>query len=263
MKRMTFMIYLASAMMTLSACKVQPAGSETGDDQKVELWAGDATPPLATDLMIRSDSKALNFRWQASPQVALEPLLLADLRLEAENMRTAADREASDDMNRADEGVVPFRQHELRLDWAAEAETDRLLVLSGTIYQYTGGAHGMTGFTSAFFDRTSRKRINFNDLFNDAPATLKVLEKDWCTGLQQERDDRRRGLEVSDLFQDCPTLSEQVIVPQGEGKITNLMVLVEPYVAGPYSEGTYKVYLPLPDVQKHVKSKYQSAFEAN
>lgn len=158
--------------------------------------------------------------------------------------RTAAARDAAS----ARKAGFPFRAYETINDWSLAADTPRLLALAGETYSYTGGAHGNTGFAARIWDKTAKRSVGIEALFSDWPRARKLLEPVFCKALAQEQARRRGGTDASS-FGECPKLSEQPVLPfAGLGRQAGqFRVLMGPYVAGPYAEGSYLITAPWPD----------------
>jgi hypothetical protein len=224
-----------------------------------------ATPALAapraipaSDLLIRQSSPNLSWRWRTAPEAATQPALLQQLRSSAlaEARKAAAD--AGRDAASAKKAGFPFRRYEFITDWSLAADTPRLLALSGLTYAYTGGAHGNTGYTAKIWDKTTKRAIPIDALFSDWPRARKLIEPAYCRALAEEQK-RRGGNPVGDGVP-CPKLSEQPIVPWGDlgTRAGQFRVLVAPYVAGSYAEGSYLITVAWPDALKSlVKPVYR------
>ncbi|MBE7248930.1 MAG: hypothetical protein INR63_28630, partial [Actinomycetospora chiangmaiensis] len=123
-----------------------------------------------------------------------------------------------------------------------------LLALSAETYSFTGGAHGNTGYRALLWDRKRGQPVAFQALFASWPRTLARLTRAFCPALDAERA-KRRGAPVdkADMFGECPKLADQTLLPGGVrgGRFTAVRVLIGPYEAGPYAEGTYELVLPL------------------
>ncbi len=211
-----------------------------------------AAPIPASDLLIRQSTPTLNWRWRAAPEAATQPALLKSLRAAALKDAAAAQRSATRDAASAKKTGFPFRKYESISDWTLAADTPRLLALSGLVYSFTGGAHGNTGYTTKIWDKTARRSIAFDALFNDWPRARKLIEPAFCAALAAEQKQRRGGQSLGGDFDKCPSLAEQPIMPWADlaTRATQFRVLVGPYVAGPYSEGSYLVTVPWPDAVK-------------
>lgn len=212
----------------------------------------------ASDLLVRFEGPALSFRWSLAPEAALEPAFVRALRSDALAERTKAIREQEEAIANPPPGRGPVRT-EWWERWQAEAETDGLIALSARTYEYAGGAHGNLVFRTAIWDRAAGRRIEFAELFDDPKAALAALQPSFCKALDAERA-RRRGAAKMPNFSDCPALSGLRIVPVGTGTIGSLRVLVEPYTAGPWSEGVYEIALETTPVLPHLGSRFAGAF---
>jgi len=217
-------------------------------------------PLAASDLLLRSESPELRFRWSAAPETALEPAVARGLRREAEQALAAERAQAARDAAEAKKGGFPFRRYDWQQRWSAEGETDTLIAFSALSSQYTGGAHANSGYASLIFDRQAKARIRFADLFSDPKAAFAKLSPAWCQALKEERARRRAGV-ANDSFGDCPPIAERVIVPVGDGFIHSFRVLAEPYLAGPYSEGRYEIRIDAAPVAGLVKPRFAKGFQ--
>lgn len=240
----------------LAAC--QPAGPERTAEAPEET---EVSPPiLASELLIRHDGPDLGFRWSAAPDAALEPGLFRAIQADGEQALEQALAEARAAQTEATKAGFPYRRYELDQRWTAEAETSQLLALSLEGYSYTGGAHGMTAYATAIWDRQASTRLGSWDLFTDREKAQAALTPAWCEQLDAERARRRMGLEVTG-FSDCPPVGEMVLVPVGYPRIWALKVIAGPYAAGPYAEGSYAISLSPPEaLLELVKPEYRASF---
>lgn len=121
---------------------------------------------------------------------------------------------------------------------------DSVISLSGTTYQYTGGAHGLTSNTLLAFDRKRTGAMRLSDIFRPAyQARLQtVLEKhlrvQYDLGADQPLDGRKGMLFNAHL----PLTSNFYVTGKGIGFIYN------PYEVAPYSYGIIELYVPFREV---------------
>ncbi len=219
-----------------------------------------AAPIPASDLLIRRSSPQLGWRWRAAPEAATQPALLKALRTEAQQDAAKASRGAARDAASAAKAGFPFRPHAYMTDWSLAAYTPHLLVLVSEATAYTGGAHGNTGYAARLWDKQARRAIKIDALFSDWPRARKLLEPDFCKALAAEQARRLAGNPPGELNA-CPKLSEQPIVPFAGLSSTawQYRVLLAPYVAGTYAEGSYKIDMSWPDgIKALVKPQYRS-----
>lgn len=213
----------------------------------------------ASDLLFRQSTPEIDWRWRVAPEAATQPLFLATLRGEqlpaAARAKAAAVSEATD----ARKAGFPFRPHEIISDWSLAADTSHLLALVGEQYAYTGGAHGNTGFAKQIWDKTGQHRISFDALFSDWPRARALLEPAFCKALAEEQR-RRLGDQPESDMNACPKLAEQPIVPWAglARQASQFRVLLAPYVAGSYAEGSYLITVPWPEaIRPLVKPVYR------
>ena len=112
------------------------------------------------------------------------------------------------------------------------------------------------------WDKAARRSMALDALFSDWPRARKLIEPGYCAALAEAQRARRGAQPGSGGFDACPNLSEQPVVPYGGRSATamQLRVLIGPYVAGPYAEGSYVITLPWPAaVLPFVKSRYRPA----
>ena len=209
----------------------------------------------ASDLLINQSTPAISWRWRMAPEAATQPALLAGLRGEALKAAATAKAEAANDAASAKKDGFPFRRYESISDWSLAADTPRLLALVGESYAFTGGAHGNTGYAAKIWDKTAQKAVPFSALFTDWAKARAVIEPAYCAALATEQK-ARGGNPVSN----CPKLSDQPIVPWAglATRATQLRVLLGPYTAGSYAEGSYLITLPWPEgIKPLVKPAYR------
>jgi Deacetylase PdaC len=218
-----------------------------------------AAPILATDLLVRRDTPALEYRWTAPPHMALEPKLFRSLELEGQKWLWREDASATSAKADAAKNGFPFNRYSWSQTWQPEAETPQLLALSSTVYAYSGGAHGNLHYVGAIFDRKAQRQVRFAELFTDPKAAFAILTPAFCQALDAERV-KKRGAEKLELFSDCPKLESYPIVPMGDGSIRQFRALVPPYEAGPWSEGSYEITLEAAPVAALIKPQYRLSF---
>ena len=220
--------------------------------------SGAATPvsvalPQAAPVAMAEKTNLLDFKYSWPAAAAAIPPLDARLRADARTTRQHMKNQAAKAKSESETGSFPFHSYESSNEWKVEGDTPKLLALRDSFYEYTGGAHGMSGFQFILWDRALGHDITTLDLFADKAAAMASLKRAFCPALNRERA-KRRGAPVppSDGGQDdwmngCPDLAKQVLIPSDvtQGRFTTIHVLIGPYEAGPYAEGTYDIVLPI------------------
>jgi hypothetical protein len=219
-----------------------------------------APAPAAGEIASSSDTLSFRYTWPAA--VAGVPGLADRLRGDAEVLRRDAARLGTDDAAERRASGTPLLRHSLEKRWRVANQGLSLLSLAAEIESYGGGAHGMTSFDALLIDRRTNRPIGFDALWADAPRARMLLRSAFCPALDRERARRRGdGATPGDPFNGCPDLSEQVLVPAGSGAtVDRIDVLIEPYAAGPFAEGSYTVPLPLtPQLRALAAPAYRAA----
>jgi len=173
---------------------------------------------------------------------------------------------AGDDKAEAAKSGYPYRPHSSEAEWKVVTDLPRWLSLSDEGYVYTGGAHGMTFFDALLWDRkdgTAREPLS---LFTGKQALSAAIRQPFCDLLDKERE-KRRGEPVKrdsgDDFDECiDPVDSTVILGSTNGRtFDRIGILVGPYAAGAYAEGTYDLTLPVTAaVLRAVKPEFRTEF---
>ncbi|WP_216318906.1 PdaC/SigV domain-containing protein [Sphingomonas quercus] len=250
--------FALSALMLLAACD-KPAAPPAPSPARPQATApaapaapaapsAPASAPAAAPVVIADKSALINFSYQWPAEAAAIPALDARLRADARTSRQHAINGARED-KRARPADAPFFAHEMQKTWTVEGEAAGLLALRDEFATFTGGAHGMSGFEAILWDRAAGRDITPWSLFTDRARALAALKARFCPALNAERA-ARRGAPVTtgeDWDVACPDITKQIVIPSDvkNGRFTSLRVLIGPYEAGPYAEGSYDVNLPV------------------
>jgi hypothetical protein len=104
----------------------------------------------------------------------------------------------------------------------------------------------------------------FQALFTSAPGALAVLRAPYCKALNAERKKRRQGERLGGEFDQCPKFSELTLMPadpKKRGRFNQILIVADPYVAGPYVEGSYDISVPASAaLTAKLKREYRSSF---
>jgi len=99
-----------------------------------------------------------------------------------------------------------------------------------------------------------------------SPTAFAAAIRDrFCAELDKQRAEKRGEPVVAgdDDFTKCIDPLDQVLVPASKDSklIDSMTVIIGPYSAGPYAEGTYEVTIPVnAAMRKAIKTEYQDAF---
>jgi hypothetical protein len=225
-----------------------------------------AAAAQAQGFMREHEDALLDFRYGWPAVVEEEPALRAILVREMEAAEAQAKAAAEEDREARRESGSPFHGHSFAKVWRAAGSTPRLLSLTAEHETFTGGAHGSFAFAAVLWDRAADRQLDAAILL-DGPV-LDRLTPRHCAALNAQRSERR-GEPVAgdgdDPFTSCPSLGSLPLAPtdaDGDGRFDTIAVLIAPYEAGPWAEGSYVVELPLEaeDVAG-LPAVYRPAFE--
>jgi hypothetical protein len=263
---------LAAVLLAASGCSgAAPDASQTSASEAAAEPTSASEPtapatPVAEKRSVKEETELFDFEYSYPAQAAAIPGLKAlfDKRLEAS--RRELESGSKTDQAEATKSGYPYRKHSSGANWQVVADLPRWLSLSAEMYEYSGGAHGMTFFDTLLWDRENAMARMPSDLFISKAALSSVLREPFCDALDKERA-KRRGEPVNrnsgDSFDECIDPAEHaVILGSSNGKtFDRIGVLVEPYAAGAYAEGTFDITLPVTErILGSVKPAYRSAF---
>ncbi|MCA6287040.1 MAG: DUF4163 domain-containing protein [Phenylobacterium sp.] len=202
---------------------------------------------------VRTADYVFSYRWPAAVEAV--PDLRSRLMKDQEAIRRAFAEEAGQARQAAaaDPGR-PFLPYELSVEWKVAADLPAWLSLSQSLSVFEGGAHPNTGFDSLVWDRRAGVERPPLDLFTSPEALDAAIRAPFCDAL-----DRASG----DGFDACIRPSGQAVVlgSSDRKRFTRIGILVAPYAAGPYVEGSYDVTVPVtPAVLQAVKPEFRAAF---
>lgn len=266
---------LILAALYLGGCAEQGSGAAAHDDAMpgsaatnfAESMTGARRPaaPPAKPVSISEKTDLLEFGFSYPSAAASVPAIAKHLDADLRRSRQDALTMAGEDKAAAAKADYPFRPHSLETEWSVAADTPRLLSLRSQTYVFTGGAHGMTGYAALLWDKQRQREISFSAMMTAPSAFAAAIRDRFCAGLDAERAEKR-GAPVErgdDDFTKCIDPMKEVLVPtSADGRrIGSLTVVIAPYSAGPYAEGSYEVKLPVDAAMlKAIKSEYHSAF---
>ncbi len=194
-----------------------------------------AAPPAAGPAEERS--ALLDFRYDWPAEAEAIPALRAGLQRRRNAAYADAIANARDSRDSARGANVPFYREMHQQHWSVEARNDRFLSLTADIRTDQNGAHPNRGFEALIWDRTRGRATNVRAMLG--PAVLARLAPAFCSHL--EAAVQARGAEPP---AHCPPLADQVMSfldQDGNGRFETLHVLIPPYIAASYADGSFVV----------------------
>lgn len=266
----------AMGLILLAGCKGDPAPATTAtaSEAPVEAASEDAgtptddasTVPAGGARSEKDENDLYEFTYSYPDAVGAIPGLKAALDKQLEAQRAELIASAREDRAEARKDGFPYHAHSYGEDWKVVTSLPGWLSISSEFYTFSGGAHGMSGSDTLLWDRHAETARAPVDLFTSKAALTKALQGPFCDALDKERA-RRRGAPVvrgdDEMFSDCiDPLDQVVILGSSNGQtFDRIGVLVPPYNAGPYAEGSYEITLGVTGaVMAALKPQYRTSF---
>jgi hypothetical protein len=260
----------AIAFLAVAACaQPQPAEEHAANSQASATPPGQLapTPVDPKPYKVEQDNDLLEFSYAYPAEAAAIPAIVTKLSAEEKRGKTDALQMASEDKKERGKSDFPFNPHSLETSWSVHGDSPRFLSLLSETYVFTGGAHGMTAYGALLWDREANREATFQTVLTSPTAFDKAVRDRFCDALDKARAEKR-GEPVTrsdEMFDDCIDPMKQTLVLEGEkGKpIDRILVVIGPYEAGPYAEGSYEIPLKVDAAMlKAIKPEYQAAFTA-
>ncbi|MEI7572895.1 MAG: DUF4163 domain-containing protein [Phenylobacterium sp.] len=221
--------------------------------------------PKSGGVDARTADYVFTYRWPV--QVEAIPALRAHLAADqAERKRTLAGEAAGARRAAAADSDLRFVPYTLQVEWQVVADLPGWLSLSQRNSHFEGGAHPNSGFDSRVWDRKAGRARAPRDIFVSTKALDAAIQGPFCDALDRERA-VRRGEPVNrgsgNDFDACIAPSEQTLIlgSTDRKRFDRIGILVSPYAAGPYAEGSYDITVPVtPAVLQAVKPEFRVAF---
>lgn len=258
-------LFLIAALLSSAACS-DAAEMEESLGTPTVASASATGPGNGEGRAIAESTEFFEFEYSWPSEAAAIPALDAQLQARADAARAELVAGAQDDRAAAAEAGYSFRPHSFAGEWQVVADLPRWLSLSGAVSTYAGGAHPNSSFDSLLWDKRAQVMRASLDLFRSPQNLENAIARRFCTMLDAERA-TRRGEPVDpnadDYFNSCPRVGDiTVLLGSSNGRTFDRVgILVMPYVAGPYAEGSYEFELPVDTaLLDAVKPGYRAVF---
>lgn len=259
-----------STLAFLGACdagEAAPGPSRSASAQASGVATAEIVEPqVATVQAVKLANEMVEFDYSYPAAAAALSGLKAFLDEDLAKKRDALVADARQAKADSDANDYSWRPYALAYEWKVVTDLPRWLSLSTQVYNYTGGAHPNHGFDALLWDKTANVQRNAVDLFVSKEALAEALRQPFCAALDKERADLR-GVPVNrdsgDQFDQCVDPTEQTVILGSAGGLAfdRIGILVSPYAAGPYVEGSYQVTVPVtPSVIAALKPQFRASF---
>jgi hypothetical protein len=219
------------------------------------------------DFVPDEQSAALDFHYEWPAAVNAVPRLRAALLADLAHDHRLALSYVAESRRLARRNHFEFQPHDYSKSWSIAGTSARLISLTADLGAFTGGAHPNSSYFGLLWDRAADRAVPVATVVG--PALLRRPRPRFCAALNAQRAENR-GEPVrpdpQDPFTTCPAFAGLVLAPADgnhNGRFERLNVLIAPYLAGAYVEGSYAVELRLDagDVAA-VPAPWRASFEA-
>lgn len=223
-----------------------------------------AAPPSGPKFS--EDNALYHFEYGYPAAAQAIPKLKAWLDADRAKQRTQLISDAREGRDAAKEGDYDYNPFDVSVQWSVVSNLPGWLSLSGSGYAFTGGAHGNSWSAGLVWDKAAGQSRAATDLFVSKAAFNAALRQPFCDALDKERSARREqpvNRNSGDVFDECIAPAEGTVLLGSADKahFTRIGIILDPYAAGPYVEGSYEVTLPVTAaVLRAVKPEYRAAF---
>lgn len=267
-------IALIPLLLSAAACSVSKEPEASASASAEPGAAASAIPPSAPAQIpvaarsVTEENDLYEFTYSYPAAAGAVPALkeLLDDDLDKAKAELVADaREGKKD---ATENGYPFNPYSHSVEWKVVTDMPAWLSLSTLVGFYSGGAHPNYVYDTILWDRIAGTRRAPVDLFASRAALASSIREPFCKELDKQRARKREGQDLGGgitEFEKCIDPTEQtVILGSSNGKaFDRIGVLVSPYAAGPYAEGSYEVTVPVTaKVLAAVKPEFRATFVA-
>lgn len=260
---------LISALLLVSCSQPEEvkASGTTSDRVAPHPVAAAITPAPEGARKIDEGNELYSFGYSYPAAAAAIPSLKAHLDADIDRRRGELSASAQEGKQDAEKGATDlYHPFSWSSDWQVVTDTPRWLSLSANLYEFTGGAHGNFWFGTILWDKQANRQREPADLFVSRAALTRAIQPEFCRQIDKQRAEKRGEPVVrgsGDSYDEClDPLESIVILGSSNGKAFNRIgVLVAPYNAGPYVEGSYEATIPVnAAVLAAVKPEFRSSF---
>jgi hypothetical protein len=250
----------------LAACSQSRDESAPSEATTPAASSTASAAPAAEARKVEVSSDLMEFTYSYPAQAAAIPALKSWLDSDLAKQQEDTKQGTLEERKSAKEGGWEPRTYAHSTEWNVVTEIPGWLSLSADRYEFTGGAHGNPWSDSLLWDKAANIRRDPLSLFTSKAALSAAIRPSFCDQIDKQRAEKRgepvvRG--ADDLFSDCidPVESTIILGSSDHQHFDRIGVLVGPYAAGPYVEGSYEATIPVTaKVLAAVKPEFRQFF---
>jgi len=255
------------------AASSSPAAATDGADPLVSAQFAPETPQppapgAGAGTAITQTTDELEFSLALPTEQEAGPVV-ARLRKEAEDIFARTKKEAHDihaEAKAEGHSALPW---EYQVDWSVLARSGDLVSLVGTLYQFSGGAHGMSSTDAVLANAKTGEEIDFSSMmrFGKTPSPALVIAA--CEAAKKEKLARIDSATVMDEPIVCAGPNANVKLEDGTiaiapstvaGKFGGIYVYFDQYAIGSYAEGPYQIVIQHDVFAEDLKPEFKDLF---
>lgn len=249
-------ILALGAVVLLGACTIKDsdepasaASSAAGDAAAAVASTAPVDPP-GKPVDVEDKNPLYHFGYAYPAEAGGISALKAQLDAELDEARSSIASDAREGRDAAKQNGFGFTPYDRTIEWSVVADIPGWLSLLGSTYEFSGGAHGNSGTSPLLWDKAAGRRRAPLALFLSKEAFNTALRDAYCAALDKERFKRREEpvrRDPTDPFSACLNPGDVTVLLGSADKahFTRIGLIADPYVAGPYVEGSYEITLPV------------------
>lgn len=250
-----------------------PAAAADGADPLITAQSAPETPqppaPAAgAGTAVTQTTEEIVFSLTLPPEDQAGPII-ARLRKEAEDAFANAKKEAHEIHAQAKAEGFSALPWEYQIDWTVLGRSGELVSLVGTLYQFSGGAHGMGSTDTRLANIKSGEEIDFSSMmrFGKTPSPALVIAA--CEAVKKQKLARINSATVMDEPIVCAGPNANVKLEDGtigiapstvQGKFGGIYVYFDQYAIGAYAEGPYHIVVQHDVFAEDLKPEFKGLF---
>lgn len=195
--------------------------------------------------------------------------IIARLRKEADDLLAKTKKEASENYAEAKaRGQTPMTW-DYQLNWSVLARSGDFVSLLGTLYQFNGGAHGMTSTDTRLASIRTGEEINVATIMRFGKTLSPAIVIAACEAVKKAKTDRIDSATVFDEPIVCAGPNANVkledaslaLAPSSAaGKFGGIYAYFDPYAIGAYAEGAYEIVVQHDVFAEDLKPEFKALF---
>ena len=151
------------------------------------------------------------------------------------------------------ENVSSRWKSELFTTYALWTYSARMVSIKLEIYQFTGGAHGMTEIVTATFDLENSQELQLKDIFDPGSRFLEIISEIAQQQLREKLGPQADGEWIKEGTAAQPQNFQHFVLTPRE-----IIFYFEQYSVAPYSAGIQEVAIPLEDLEYYLQDSIKS-----